>query len=327
MKKLLLSVLGFVTLNLVYAQQDANFTHYMFNNAYNNPAFVGMKGATNFQLLYRYQYLGHSPNVPEGENYDPTGSPKTGVLSIDHPLLKLKGGVGLNVVSDQFALMRYTSIQLAFSKHIELGKGKLGIGLNGNMNFLGIGDGLRPPDGEESLETDPVLNNGAYNDSYFDLMGGVWYQTDKYFGGFSMSRMLDVAYDFDSLTSNSEGGSKRHMYLTGGYNLELSYSFILTPSLMLKSDLNSTSFEVSAVGTYEKKYWGGINFRQGDALGVLIGMAFLENNALRVGYGIDFVTKGASAKSFTSHEIMLSYSLPPAVIRYKPAVRTPRYQF
>lgn len=323
MKKLLPLIAVLFIGFLANAQQDANFTHYMFNNVYNNPGSAGMKGATNFQLLYRYQYLGHTSYAD-----DPSGSPKTAVFSADHPLLKLKGGVSLNMMNDQFGIQKFTSFQLAFSKHVDLGKGKLGIGLNGSMNLYGINGTLRPPGGEESVAQDPVLSNSFNNKPYFDMSGGLWYQTKDYFGGIAVNRLLDVAYEFDTTSSASAGGSKRHMNITGGYNLEVTYDFILTPSVMFKmADFKRASFEISAVGTYQEKFWGGLNFRQGDAVGILLGAAFLEGNALRVGYGIDIVAKGVEAKSATSHEVMLAYFLPPAVIKYKPIIRTPRYRF
>jgi hypothetical protein len=83
---------------------------------------------------------------------------------------------------------------------------------------------------------------------------------------------------------------------------------------------------VSAIATYNDKFWGGLSFRQGDAAIVLVGVSLLKDNSLRLGYAFDYIIKARPLKRPTSNEIMLSYTLPPPVIRNKPITRTPRFR-
>ena len=38
-----------------HAQQDAQFTQYMFNTIYYNPAYAGVEGVTRFSAIHRTQ--------------------------------------------------------------------------------------------------------------------------------------------------------------------------------------------------------------------------------------------------------------------------------
>src|SRR6187402_3336924 len=90
MKKILLisglmTMLGFN----VKAQQDAQYSQYMFNGIYINPAYAGYKEQLNLHSFYRSQWTG----VP--------GAPKTFSLAVD--AIANDGNVGLafQVASDK----------------------------------------------------------------------------------------------------------------------------------------------------------------------------------------------------------------------------------
>ena len=49
-----------------FAQQDALFTQYMFNNLYMTPAFAGVDGVTRFTAIHRSQWLGYQSSFGDG---------------------------------------------------------------------------------------------------------------------------------------------------------------------------------------------------------------------------------------------------------------------
>jgi hypothetical protein len=120
---------------------------------------------------------------------------------------------------------------------------------------------------------------------------------------------------------------ENHIYLTGGYDYDLTYQIVLTPSFLVKSDFNTYSFEVSTLATYEQKFWGGLSFRQGDAIAAIVGIAFGKENAFRFGYAFDYVIKAQPVKRPTSNEVMLTYTLPTPVPSTKSVTRTPRFRY
>lgn len=320
----------------VNAQQDAHLTHYSFNNMYFNPAYAGVERAPNAKLTYRNHWLGYQ------NDFDPNGAGNTTVLTADMPLLPIDGGLGLSIVNDVQPSVRNTSVNLALSKHVVIGKGKLNIGIQGS--FANMVTGLtnwRPPDGVESIPLDnAILKQGKNSYMLGDMSTGLWYQSDYknikkgFYVGASMSRLLEA--DFEN-TQIGDGGSKRHLYVTGGYNIEATYDLILTPTLLYKTDFGKTeslgktrmshSIDVGAKAEYQETYWGGLNFRQGEAFSLLIGASFMDRKQLKIGYAIDLVAFGTQAKALTSHELMAAYYLPKMVKMPKPIIRTPRYKF
>src|SRR5687768_6968450 len=81
--------------NDAFAQQPAQFSQYMFNTLYYNPAFAGVNGATTFSFIGREQWFGYTGSFDNG------GAPRTGILSLNTPVLLVKSGVGMYYVYDQ----------------------------------------------------------------------------------------------------------------------------------------------------------------------------------------------------------------------------------
>ncbi|MBK7134550.1 MAG: type IX secretion system membrane protein PorP/SprF [Bacteroidales bacterium] len=112
----------------------------------------------------------------------------------------------------------------------------------------------------------------------------------------------------------------RHYYLTSGYTLQLrNPSFELIPSVFAFSDGKIIQFTVNSLVRYNKKIWGGVSYRAGDAL---IGMIGLElYNGLRLGYAYDFTVSDMSKSNSGSHEFMVNYcfdlSLGKSPMKYK----------
>ena len=339
MKKLKLIFICVMIAFAAKAQQDAHLTHYSFNGLYLNPAYAGIQQAPVFRMTYRNQWLGYQ------SDFDPNvGAGHTEVISADMPILAVDGGIGINIVNDVLPSMRNSTIQLALSKHVVVGKGKLSVGVQGYIgNQLTGRVGWRPPDGEASILTDEAIpDDTRFSEWMGDMSTGLWYQSDKmnpnkgFYVGASMNRLMESDY---KNTTSAEGGTKMHMFVTAGYNIEATYDLTITPHALFKTDFGKTtndvdqktrrthSIEIGAKATYQEAYWGGLNFRQGDAISLLVGGSFMDRKQLKIGYALDIVAFGTAAKAGTSHELMAAYYLPPMVKVPKPIIRTPRYKF
>jgi type IX secretion system PorP/SprF family membrane protein len=302
------------------AQQDAQFSHYMFNSMYLNAGYAGMDGAPRFMLIHRSQWAGYGP-----------GAPTTQVLTFNAPLMRLNSGVGIQIVNDAIGPWNNMEAQLSYSYHFALGSGKLGLGIRGGVFSKAVNRGLlrAREGGDEVVEGSP---NSASVDSQFrpDMAAGVWYKTERYYAGIGVNHLLRTEFDFEVKPAPgqaSEGNRlENHINLTAGYNYELSYALVLTPSFLIKSDFKSTQFEVSTIATYNDRFWGGLSYRHQDAAIVMAGFSMLKDNALRFGYGFDYTIPNAAAKQPTSHEVFLTYTLPAAVQGSKPIIRTPRFR-
>ncbi|MFD2719100.1 PorP/SprF family type IX secretion system membrane protein [Hymenobacter monticola] len=339
MKGTLLATLLFAAAaGSAYAQQQPQFTHYGFNGMALNPAYAGIKGQGEVNLIGRYQYFNY------GNYGDANGSPRTGLISASLPILATGGGVGAVVYYDQVGQSKMTNASLSYSQHIKMGSGKLGIGIQGIYTYLSKGTYI-------ALDPYDVNVPSGASDSKFDAGVGLWYESPKFYAGLSMNNLLRSKYTFQSAgianpqTGKIEGTpqqyiAENHAYFTAGYNIDASSSVVVTPTVLVKSvlpgDFSSSnkfsnsknySFEGGVRATIDDKYWIGANYRTEESVSGLLGISFAKDNAVRLGYAFDFIAFNQDARAFSSHEIMLSYRLPKPSPNIRPAIRTPRYSF
>lgn len=317
MRKLLPVVLLLLLIcTVLKAQQQPQFTHYGFNGMQISPAYAGITNRPEVLSLFRYQWLGYNATFDDG------GSPQTLMLSAHTPVRLLRGGVGVVLLRDKIANTTQTGAALAYSFHVPIGEGKLGLGVQGNVHNIKKGNYRAIDDNDPSV---------PYNssDTKYDLGAGLWYESPQFYAGGGVTNLLKSEYAFadQSGAGTARLQTENHIYVTGGYHLPVSGNFILTPTALVKHDSETFSFDAGARVTYEEKYWAGLNYRHQEGVGALAGIGLLADNSLRVGYAFDLTVFNKEAKALTSHEVMLSYRLPEPVVRFKPPVRTPRYNF
>jgi len=330
MKATLLSAVLLAAISTTaFAQQQPQFTHYGFNGMYLNPAYAGIKGQGEITAIGRYQYFNYKASFDEG------GEPKTYMLTGSFPVLVLGGGVGFHVYRDEIAQSKMTNAQVSYSKHIQIGEGKLGIGLQGAYTYLSKGVYRFIDEGDLSVPRDG-------SDNKFDLGAGVWYESPTLYAGLSINNLLRSEYNFNSDNGSSNTAryiGENHSYFTAGYNIEASSSVVVTPSMLVKMVMpgkfgddgkftfKNNSYEANVRATFNDKYWGGLGYRYDESFTGMAGLALAKDNALRIGYAFDFVAFNQDARALSSHEIMLSYRLPKPGMVTRPAIRTPRYSF
>lgn len=328
----LASMLLLAAASTAMAQQQPQFTHYGFNGMYLNPAYAGIKGQTEVTVIGRYQYYNLS-NTQGDDN----GSPRTGMASFSVPILPLNGGVGLVVYYDQAGPVKTTNGALSYSQHIKLGRGQLGIGIQGTYTYLGNGT-YRAIDPNDIN----IPAQGA-SDHKFDAGAGVWYESPKFYAGLSANNLFRSQYTFASTGvrgTASQYLAENHAYFTAGYNIEASSSVVVTPTILAKAVLpgnydtkskydnqHNYSFEGGVRATLDDRFWAGVNYRYDESIAGLVGASFGPDNRFRIGYAFDFIAFHQDALALSSHEIMLALRMPKVGLITRPAIRTPRYSF
>jgi type IX secretion system PorP/SprF family membrane protein len=280
----------------------------MFNTLTFNPGYAGTSGMICATALNRQQWLGFR------------GAPVTTLFNVSAPVapFKIPSGVGLVVENDNIGFDKDISLYLIYTYIAEIGKGKLGIGLNAGMFDMTLdpkweipsGDVFTPPSG------DPLIPDAKESSVVFDGGFGVYYRTDKYYGGLSVTHITRPTVKF----SKGMTFLTRHFYLTGGYILQLpSPSLELLPSIYAMSDGRIIQISVTSLLRYNKKVWGGVSYRPGNALTGIVGIELF--NGIRVGYAYDFPTSEIRKTTSGSHEFMVNYcfdiSMGKSPMRYK----------
>ena len=309
MKKLNIAFLFLVIFfQPVLSQQDPLSSHYMFNTLTYNPGVAGTSGLICATALNRQQWVGFK------------GAPSTTVFNISAPVapFRIKSGVGLLIESDNVGFDKDINLSFSYSYLMDVGTGKLGIGLSlGMLNKTLSPEWLIPGGDVHTPATgDPLIPENKESIVAFDAGFGLYYKTEKYYAGLSVTHLNQPKIKFSKGTPYVS----RHYYLTAGYTLQLpNPSLELLPSLFALSDGKVTQFTVTSLIRYNKKVWGGVSYRAGDALTGLLG--FELYNGVRIGYAYDFTLSDIRKNSSGSHEFVVNYcfdlSLGKSPMKYK----------
>jgi type IX secretion system PorP/SprF family membrane protein len=306
----LLSLLG----TGVFAQQDPLFTQYMFNNLYLTPAYAGVDGVTRASVIHRSQWLGYQSSAGDG------GAPTTQMVSFLTPINKLRSGLGVYVVNDRLGPQNNLEGQVSYAYHLGIKESKLSFGVKVGFFSQSINGKYY----RYIHQDDPLIITGKESQTRPDVGAGLFYRAEKYYAGVGFNHLLKSEFDFGR--DSVRGALSNHINFTGGYFYEVSFDLKVQFSGMFRSDLNTTQFDLSGIAFLKDNYWGGVTFRQGEALGLLLGMSVLKDKSLKLGTGTDFVIVDSQAKENFTLEFMLTYDLPVNPGSGKKVVRTPRYR-
>ncbi len=280
-KYILILVFPFLAL-FANAQQDPQFSQYIFNNLSINPGYAGSNNAICATGLNRTQWIGFE------------GAPASTNLSVEAPVSMLQGGLGLNVLTEKIGNNQILGLNLAYAYRKSLANGELGIGFALGVFQSGIEDGYKTE--EEGDVAIPVSGDKA---SAFDLGFGLHYKSEKLYVGLSTKHLNEGTL----LSETDILQLKRHYYLTSGYLYKINEKFDLMPSLFVKTDGVTSSLDVTSVLEYNKKLWGGASYRPSFGAIVLLGMHL--NKDLKFGVSYDIPTSNISGSG--SLEFMLGY--------------------
>ncbi len=306
MKKIyFIAIVALSAFTSVQAQQDPQYTQYMYNMSVMNPAYAGSKEGLSGGLLYRNQWVGIE------------GAPTTGTFFLHSPVGK-NVGLGLSVISDKIGPVEENNFYADFSYTLNLGgEHRLAFGLKAGATMHKIDFNSIYPTLPQQSPSDPF--SGANPSSTFLNIGsGVFYYTDKYYLAFSVPNMLKSKYlDFDG---RQYGTDVLHYFLTGGYVFDLNPNLKFKPFAMIKTSTKApTSFDVSTNFLLYDKLELGATYRLQDSFGALINFAVTPG--LRIGYAYDHIISDLNVTAQASHEVMLLFDLNFP----KKVSRSPRY--
>ena len=324
-------------LSVATAQNEGQYTHFMFNQLSYNPAYTGSSGALSFSLLYNNQWMGLDLQAPTATVQ--AGVTPTNILaSFDMPVTWLHGGIGLTFNSEQIGYHNNTTINLDYAFRIYWGRGNLAAGVEMNLynfsfdtkNLVGISDLTGDPVNPVGQAGDPVVNGQMVSEFMVDVSTGLYYQVpSEYYVGLSVKNLL--ASHSDQLAFSNA----RTLYLIGGYEYTFPYNpaFKLKPSLMAKTaNFSTVQAEAALLLDYENFFWAGLGYRLADAFTFLAGVNwnFANLNWLRVGVAYDLTTSTLggfkSGRSFGSLEIFVNGTFRIIVPKDPPTVsRTTRF--
>ena len=302
MKKFIIALISLLAIPNSMAQQQPQFTHYMYNAIAVNPAYAGSRGALAINGVNRNQWVGFE------------GGPQTTTLSVHSPLRNDKMGLGLSVMHDQAGWENFTYLYVDYSYTIQTSQDHfLSFGLKGGFSQYRIDEELFAfPDVMEDPFFQDQLNRWTPN-----VGAGVYYHTDNWYAGISSPRLITNDFNKESAYVALE---RNHYYMTGGYIFGLTPNTKLRASALTRYTKGSPlAVEGSAVFLFFEKLWLGASYRHEDAIGALAD--FKINNQLRVGYAYEYTVSDIRPYTSGSHEVILIYEFKYNFSKYK----SPRY--
>jgi type IX secretion system PorP/SprF family membrane protein len=289
MKKLLI-ILLLVNIS-VFAQQDAQYTNYMYNTITINPAYAGTRGVMSVFGLYRTQWVGLD------------GAPETSTASINSPIENSNLGIGLSFVNDKIGASNESSISVDLSYTIQTSSiYKLSFGVKGTANLLDVDyTKLNRYD-----IIDPKFQNNIDNEFSPNVGAGAYFYSDKLYLGLSVPNFLETDFYDDNASNTSL--ERMHFYLIGGYVFDLSPSIQFKPAFMCKSVVGSPlQVDLSANFLFNEKFVLGAAWRWDAAMSFMAG--FQVSQGLYIGYAYDLETTKLANYNSGSHEIFLRFEL------------------
>ena len=274
-----------------YAQQDPQYTQYMYNTMSVNAGYAGQRDVLSATLLYRTQWVGLD------------GAPETLTFGIHSPLRNERIGLGFNVVSDRLGPAEETSMDANVSYSLPLSDFNdlnLSFGLKAGFHFLST-DWSK---GQYSA-TDPLFQNNV-NLVSPTLGAGLYLHSSKWYLGFSVPNMISTDH-YDDF-QESLATERLHYFLIGGYVFDVNRDLKLKPTFFVKGVSGAPLIaDLSLNALINDKLTLGLAYRWDDAVSGLAG--FQITDGLFLGYAYDLTTTGLNNYNSGSHEIILRFEL------------------
>ncbi|WP_202702689.1 type IX secretion system membrane protein PorP/SprF [Flavobacterium sp. UGB4466] len=288
----------------IAAQQDAQYTQYMYNTININPAYAGSRGTLSVFGLYRAQWVGLE------------GAPKTSAFSINTPINDSNLGIGVSLVNDKIGASDKSSLSTDFSYTVQTSDNfKLSFGLKGTVSLFNLDTNrLNPADLD-----DPHLQN-LNNVISPNIGAGVYWHSDKAYIGLSAPDFIVTNYYDNNEVAIFK--NKINYYLMGGYVFNLSaYNNIKFKPAVLTKITQGAPLQVDVSGNFmfNDKFMVGIAYRWDAAFSTMAG--FQLTDGMYIGYGYDLESSKLNNYSNGSHEIFLRFEF----IRKQSRMTTPRF--
>jgi len=272
------------------AQQDSQYTQYMYNTIAINPAYAGSRGALSVFGLYRTQWVGLD------------GAPETSTFSVNTPLNNSNLGLGVSLVNDKIGPTNENTLSADLSYTVPTSETyKLSFGIKATANLFNLDMNKLDPETQGDLQFQNLDNKITPN-----IGAGVYWHSDKAYVGLSVPNFIETKrYDNDDTAIFKD---KINYYFMAGYvfNLDRLEYIKFKPALLTKM-VQGAPLQVDVSGNFmfNDKFVVGLAYRWSASVSAMAG--FQVTDGLYIGYGYDHETTNLRKYNSGSHEIFLRF--------------------
>lgn len=287
-----------------FAQQDPQYSQYMFNQLAINPAYAGSKEALSAAAFVRSQWTGIE------------GAPNTETFTIDGPLRKRTVGLGLAVIADQIGPKKSVGAMGSYAYRIPIGNARLSFGLRaGVYQFTYNWDDINYRD-----SNDPYNTHSQTTQMVPTADAGLYLYTNTMYMGISATHLYNGKLTSVSNLNGDYASYSAHYFFTFGKAWSLSENLVFNPSILIKAAKNApANMDVNLSFLLKEKIWLGISVRSSAA--VVLYTQFKITDKFKLGYAYDFGFNKIGKAGGGTHELMLGYDFS----IFKSKIASPRY--
>ncbi|MEY4903328.1 MAG: hypothetical protein RLZZ292_1143 [Bacteroidota bacterium] len=282
MKKIFALYIALFSCFAAIAQQEQQYTQFMYNKMDYNPAYAGSNDAVCITGIYRNQWIGLK------------GSPKSQLLNFNMPLSHGRVGIGASLTHHNIGIEDRITAQGSYAYRVPMGRGNLAIGVNAAVRYAAITYDPLALNATQDLGSDPAVTIGKQSRVLPNFGAGAYFNTKKFYIGLSLPRLLMNNISF---SDKSVGLSKefRHLYLMSGAIFPLTETIKLQPQALLKYVPNAPfSAEMNMSVLFVDRFLVGGTYRTGgstkkglgESLDVLFGAQITDNIMLGLSYDL-----------------------------------------
>lgn len=328
--RMLLTGIGFFSLNLVIGQAKPSYTQYVLNNYILNPAVTGIENYTDIKVSHRNQWTGinGAPVTTYISVHKPIGKTdmRTSPTSFEPKGINPRGkeywdsytapdphhGVGLIAVNDRAGYIDRWSLYATYAYHKPLGpKATLSAGFSAGMSSVYLD--RSKIDWAATDPNDPAIGyaNSEIKKIKPEVGAGLWLYSNKYYAGLSVLNIIPGKAKF---VNNDKYGTfyTPNYFLTGGARFLINKDLNFIPSVMVQYwQPQLYGVHVNAKIQYLDQIWFGGGYRFSDYLGGFSAMAgVFVQNIFNISYSYEVATT-SRLRTYTgnTHEIMIGFVL------------------
>lgn len=303
----LVTVIGLCKLT---AQQDAQYTQYMYNTVSINPAYAGSRGVLSIAGLHRSQWVGLD------------GAPATQTFNLHSPMGK-RIGMGFSIINDEIGngTVKETAFDLAFSYTVPTGNdGYLSLGLKAGGQLLSLDFSKLSGFLEEQRNTG---FSNIDNDFSPNFGAGAYYHAKRFYLGLSVPNLLETQHFDGSESSTTYLAKERlHWYTILGYVFDINDHLKCKPALLFRA-VKGAPVQIDLSGTFliREKFSLGAAYRWDAAFSGIAAFQLSDQLLLGLAYDREITELGNTAFNDGTFEVFLRFEL----LNGKNGVLTPRF--
>ena len=283
-------IFSLVSKEKLFAQQDPQYSQYMFNQLAINPAYAGSKEAISAAMFLRTQWTGI------------TGAPRTESFTIHGPTAKKKVGLGLAVIADQIGPTKSIGIMGSYAYRIKIRNGKLSFGLRaGIYDYTYNWDAITYKDA-----ADPYNTHTQTSQAVPTADAGIYYYTRTEYIGFSATHLYNGRLTSVSSENGDDASLSMHYFFTAGKAWAINDNLVFNPSVCVKGAKGAPfTADFNCSFMIDKKIWVGVSGRTNKDIVAYAQVNITEK--FKLGYAFDWGFSQIAQLGYGTHEIMLSY--------------------